>query len=302
MSPHRLKSYSLLLIVSAIWGIATPIIKFTLGEFSPLIFLFYRFSVSTFLAIVLFITIGFKIPKKPKNLLLMLLYGFTTSTLSLGLLFFGLKDTTVLDSSLITLANPLIITLAGMIFLNERVTKRERLGIAIAVVGTVLTVIEPVLQNTNGAGFSGNILIVGYVLINTLGVVLAKKLLRQGTDPLTMTNFSFIIGFVTLLPFALPEVLSSGFGIITSPSFEYHLGVIYMAVISGSLAYYLSNKAQKTIEISEQSLFAYLYPVFSMPLAVFWLGEKITPLFIIGATVIATGVLLAEYKMNLKKV
>ena len=69
-----------------------------------------------------------------------------------------------------------------------------------------------------------------------------------------------------------------------------------MAIVSGSLAYYLFNKAQKTIEISEASVFSYLYPLFSAPLAVLWLGESITPVFIIGGIIIAIGVTIAEVK------
>lgn len=71
-----------------------------------------------------------------------------------------------------------------------------------------------------------------------------------------------------------------------------------MALLSGSLAYFLFNKAQKTIEIGEASLFAYLYPIFSTPLAVLWLGEKITPIFMVGAIIIALGVFVAEVKKN----
>ncbi|NTV79075.1 MAG: EamA family transporter [Clostridiales bacterium] len=38
------------------------------------------------------------------------------------------------------------------------------------------------------------------------------------------------------------------------------------------------------------------YPIFAAPLAVIWLGEKITPVFIIGAIIIAVGVFIAEVK------
>ena len=69
-----------------------------------------------------------------------------------------------------------------------------------------------------------------------------------------------------------------------------------MAFLSGSLAYYLGNKAQKTIEIGDAAVFSYLYPIFSTPLAVLWLGEKITPMFIIGGIIITIGVVMAEIK------
>ena len=54
MNPARLRAYLMLLVVAVIWGIATPIIKYTLEGFSPVIFLTYRFGISTVIAIVIF--------------------------------------------------------------------------------------------------------------------------------------------------------------------------------------------------------------------------------------------------------
>jgi drug/metabolite transporter (DMT)-like permease len=296
MNPARKRAYIELLIVAIIWGAATPIIKYTLGGFDSVTFLTYRFGLSTLFAVLSFLYLKARLPKDKQILKKLLCYAFLTSTVSLGFLFFGLENTTALDASLITLANPILITVAGAIFLRERVTKREKLGMTIALAGTLLTVIEPLLQNHGGQiRLSGNVLIVGYLISTAWGAVLAKQLLRSGVSPIVMTNTSFIVGFLSLLPFFLATnsqpVLS-----ITSVAWPYHLGVFYMAFLSGNLAYYLGNKAQKTVEIGEASLFSYLYPVFSTPLAVLWLGEKITPIFVLGGVIIVAGVILAEMK------
>jgi drug/metabolite transporter (DMT)-like permease len=298
MSRSRLHAYIMLLIVAAIWGIASPVIKFTLGGFDALTFLTYRFGLSTAVAIATFAIVGWHIPKNPITFLKVLVYGFLTSTVSLGFLFFGLENTTVLDSALITLMLPLAVSAAGIRFLNEHVTKREKIGISIAMAGTILTVIEPLLQNGHSQiRLTGNLMIVGYVVATVIGTVLGKRLLRTGVRPLTLTNFSFIVGFITLLPVLfLMRIPSEIWSSVLEISPAYHSGVWYMALLSGSFAYFLSNKAQKSIEIGEQSLFSYLYPLFSVPLAVWWLGETITVLFVIGAAVIAIGVFIAETK------
>ena len=292
-----MRAYFYLFVVAVVWGIAEPVIKYTLGGFSPLIFLTYRFFLSSLASVFLFFIFGFHLPKDPKTKIELLFYGLITSTFSLGLLFLGMEKTTVLDTVLITLIGPLIVSIAGVRFLNERITKREKAGMAIALIGTFLTVVEPFLQNGHSfSRFSGNILIVFYLAVSTIGVVLGKKLLRKNVDPLTLTNTSFIVGFISLIPFALPQILSSNFRVLTSVASPFHLGVIYMAFVSGSFAYFLSNKAQKTIEIGEASVFAYLYPIFAAPLAVVWLGEKVTPLYIFGALIVAFGVIIAEIK------
>ncbi|MDP3994763.1 MAG: EamA family transporter, partial [bacterium] len=76
----------------------------------------------------------------------------------------------------------------------------------------------------------------------------------------------------------------------------FHLGVLFMALISGNLAYSLWIKGQKTIEIGEAALFNYLYPVFAIPLAILWLKETVTIPFVIGAIIIVIGVFIAEIK------
>lgn len=297
MAP-RTKAYIELLIVTAIWGVAGAIIKFTLQGFDSLTFLTYRFAVSTVVALIAFAVLGIHLPKDNEVRKKLLLYGFLTSTVSLGFLFFGLENTTVLDMSLITLANPLLVTIAGTYFLNEHVTKKEKLGISIALVGTLLTVVEPLIQNGHGSiKLSGNVLLVGYLLASAWSAVVAKEILRKEVSPFLMSNVSFIIGFLSFLPVLL--FLRPKFDIwhlVYNISPAYHAGVFYMALVSGTLAYFLSNKAQKTIEVGKAAIFSYLYPIFSTPLAVFWLGEKVTSLFILGAIVVACGVAIAETK------
>ncbi|KKU12144.1 MAG: hypothetical protein UX19_C0006G0020 [Candidatus Woesebacteria bacterium GW2011_GWA1_45_8] len=297
MNPYRLHAYGLLLVVAIIWGVASPVIKFTLGGISALPFLTYRFGLSAALAIVLMLLSGLRLPKNV-NLWQLLLYSFLTSTVSLGLLFLGLENTTVLDATLISAVSPLLVALAGVIYLKEHVTTKEKIGMGIAFLGTLLTIIEPIFKNGIGiAEFKGNILVFAYLLASTWATVLAKKLIREGAHEITLTNYSFVVGFVTILPLALLFYGVSPFvGSVASLGLPYHLGVWFMALGSGTLAYTLWARAQKTIEIGEAGLFAYLSPIFAAPLAVFWLKEKITATFVIAAILITLGVIIAEFK------
>lgn len=297
MNPHRKKAYFELLIASVIWGVAGPIIKYTLGGLSTLNFLTYRFALSVFAAVVISIVGKTRLLPKGKNLWLAILYGFITSTVALGLLFFGLEKTTALDMTFLTLLEPLLITIAGTIFLKERVTKIEKVGIGLALLGSLITTLQPLFETQEHLSqISGSALIFVYLFVNAASVVIAKKLIRAGESAITLTNTSFIVGFISILPLSL--VFSDPINAVSNLAFPYHLGVIFMAFISGNLAYILWVKAQKTIEIGEASLFGYLYPLFATPLAVFWLGEKITPTFIVGAAIITIGVIIAEYKKS----
>ena len=113
-----------------------------------------------------------------------------------------------------------------------------------------------------------------------------------------MTTYMFVLGFVTTLPFAIIEtkgILNLLLMISLAP-LKAHLGVWYMAVISGSLAYFLYQEGQKKIEASEATLFGYLSPLFAAPLAIFWLKEQVTLPFIVGTAIVILGVFVAEYR------
>lgn len=297
MNPARKKAYLLLLIATAIWGVAGAIIKFTLGGIPPLLFLVYRFAISSALALLIFPK-SLRLPKNPKVLVWLLVNALFTSTIGLGLLFFGLNNSTVLDMLLITLMAPLLAAESGVRFLHERVTTREKIGMGIALLGTIFIVIEPLISAVgDGLKTSGNALLLLYLLSTIVPVILTKKLLRVKVKPVTITNMEFLVGFLTLFPFALLKYGAHGMinTLRVTPT-QFHLGVFYMALLSGSLAYNLYNKAQKTIEVGEAAVFSYLYPLFAAPLAVLWLGEKINSRFIAGGITIALGVVIAEYK------
>src|SRR3989344_6747827 len=117
MNTHRLQAYGMLLVVSIIWGIAGPVIKFTLGEFPPLIFLSYRFAISTAIALVYFSTTNNRLPTKSKDVSLVALYSLLAVSIGLGLLFFGFDKTTSLTGSLLTAMSPIAIVAAGGLFL-----------------------------------------------------------------------------------------------------------------------------------------------------------------------------------------
>lgn len=297
MNPVRKRAYIELLIVSLIWGMAAPIIKYTLEGFSPGIFLTYRFFISAIIAIFFFIFFGIKLPKDKKTIIFVLLYGLIFTSIGLGLLFLGINKTSSIDSNLISAMSPIVIAIAGVLFLKEHVTKKESMGFLIALTGTFIMIVEPVFKNgASFGGLEGNLLVFASVISGAFTSVLSKKILRKGVDAITVTNLSFIVGFIAFAPFILPSMFNTNFQAITSVPFSYHLGVFYMAALSGTFAYILWHRAQKSIEISEVGLFAYLYPVFGIPLAVVWLNEKITIPIIIGSIIIAIGVFLAEYK------
>src|SRR3990172_8439465 len=178
MSRNRLLAYLALLATAVLWGAAGPVIKFPLGGIPALPFLTYRFALSAVLALIAIPFGGLKLPRDRKTILLAILYGFLTSTVALGLLFLGLEKTTVLDMTLLAVIGPLLIVAAGELFFHEMVPRREKIGIGIVLIGTILTVLEPLLKKgTAISQLQGNALIFLSLLVGTASAVLVKDLM-----------------------------------------------------------------------------------------------------------------------------
>jgi drug/metabolite transporter (DMT)-like permease len=298
MTAQRIHAYMLLLFVSFIWGAAVVIIKYTLGGIAPLPFLSYRLLISAIIGAIALLLFRYPYPKSGKTWFAITIYSFLSTTFSLGFLFLGLNTTTVLNITILSLAAPLIAQYAGVVFLHEKISKREKIGTGIAAIGTIITLLEPLLENGLAfGGLTGNILVLTYLVGDIASVILLKKMLKEKIDPIMLTNVSFVIGLLTLLPITIVFLGIPQFAnMITTLPVEYHLGVLYMAIFSGTIAYALRAKAQKAIDVGEASLFAYITPLFSAPLALIFLKEEITPLFVIGGIIVAIGVVIAEWR------
>lgn len=295
MTAHRTKAYIYLLLVAGIWGAAGSVIKFTLKGLDPVSFLAYRFLIASIFSVVYFLVTKYKFPKG--TFLPSVLYGFLAFPVALGLLFLGLSKTTVLDTTLIGLISPLLLIFGGAIIFRDHVTRREKLGILIVLLGSLFSTLFPVFNGISKSNLSGNALIYMFLIADASSSLLAKSLSRKNVDSLALVNLGLIVATLTTLPYAIftkgfSELLTQ----ITTLNLSFHLGVWYMALLSGTLAYLLYVDAQKSIEVSEAAIFRYLQPLFGVPLAIFWLGEKFTPHFIFGAAVVTIGIIIAEKK------
>jgi drug/metabolite transporter (DMT)-like permease len=295
----RLKAFLYLTLTALIWGAAGPVIKFTLKEIDPLPFLAYRMGISAVFSAAFFlikIAKGRHFRNLRANFPLAALYGFLAVPVALGILFFGLDRSTVLDLTLIGVAGPILVTLGGAFFFHDHITHREKIGISVVILGVLLNSFSSLFGSPSSLRLTGNLLLFIFLFADAGSILLAKKILQKKVRSGNLANLSFIIGAIVTIPIAL-LVLGPAFinSIIMLPP-QYHLGVWYMALLSGNLAYFLYVRGMRSIEVSEAVLFNYLQPVFTIPLAIFWLGESLSPSFIVGAAIIIIGLIIAERK------
>ncbi|MEK7577200.1 MAG: DMT family transporter [Patescibacteria group bacterium] len=294
----QLTATLMLLLVSLIWGAASPVVKHTLTWFDPWLFLTYRFFISTLIAIPYLYVTQTPFPKKTSDQLLLLGTSIISAPLTLFLFFEALTKTTALSGSLITAAGPLFLILGGVLFFRDIIRKNEKIGISIVILGVLLTVLGPI---ESFGKLEGNILMLLAVITDVVAALLSKEAMKRGINATLVAQFQFIVGFIVFVPLLLlrqsPETIVTT--LIQAPQ-EAHLGALFMAIFSGTIAYTLRNIAIKTIEVSESALYQYLQPLWSAILAVLWLQESITPSYILGGIIIALGVIVAENRRHIR--
>lgn len=296
----RLSAYLFLLLASIIWGVAGVVIKYTLQFLSPFQFLFWRFLLTSIITLPIFIwhlkTHPLKLSWLPKIALL----GLLVTTLSLSFVFLGFDRTSAIEGTLLTALSPIFIVAGGVIFLKEKVTNQEKIGITIAVIGTAFTVLQPLLHDgIKGSSVLGNTLLLLSNISWMAFVLLSKKWEGQGLHPLHITSLSFFIGTVTFLPIAAIEGgVTPSLAQIPTQALP---GIFFMSIFSSLIAYTAYEIGLSRVEASEADIFNYLYPLWAAPLAFLWLGELITIPFLLGAATIALGVAIAEYRPALFK-
>jgi len=292
VTKNRKKAYLALLTTSILWGLSPPVIKYTLGFISPELFLFWRFVVAVvIIAIPLAITL-IKNKNQLKHFKKIIFYGFLGTPLTLYLLFLGIKRTSAIDASVISIISPIMIVLGGAFFLKEKVAKPEKIGISLALAGTLVTILQPLI--ISGTSFvqnlKGNLLVLGGTFAWAAFSLLVKKEAKGKIEPFILSSSSFIVGLLFFLPLAWHQ------------NFAFHIGalpgIIFMAIFGSIIAYFASTYGISKIEVSEATVFTYLQPLFAVPLAAVWLKESISFPFLIGAGLIGLGVFIAESRQK----
>jgi len=171
----------------------------------------------------------------------------------------------------------------------------------VAITGTTLTIFQPLLESKTNffAHLEGNFLVLLGTLVWVIFVILAKK--YRHLDPFLLSALSFVIGLITLTPlvaFKINSILTFNFSLLTF-NLNAIYGILFMAIFSSVIAYFTHIYGLSKIEASEAEIFTYLQPIFAIPISIIFLKETITLPFILGALLIAAGVVICEYRQKI---
>jgi drug/metabolite transporter (DMT)-like permease len=215
--------------------------------------------------------------------------GLVGYGISLGFQFVGTDLSTAANGSLVTSATPAFVLLFAALILKEKITPRRLLALVVATLG-VLAVIDPRTAQLSSQLFWGNLSLVAAALTWALYSVLVRKVTRD-VDVLTTSLVAFAGGLPVCLPLGAWEAARQGYGPIT---WGVAAGVLFLGIVSTALAMVLWNTAFARLEAGVAALTFFAQPVVGTVLGALFLGDEITPLFLVGGVLIGIGLIISR--------
>ncbi|WP_353510379.1 EamA family transporter [Intrasporangium sp.] len=278
----RPRHAALAVLVALIWGSNFVAIRVGLDDVPPLLFLAIRFVVVCIPA-VFFI----KRPALPWRDLLLI--GAFVSLGQFALLYVGIHLGMPPGlSSLVLQAQVLFTVVIAAVWLRERPSRRQLLGVSLGAAGLVVIAV--------GRGLSSPLLPLVVVILAAVSWAIGNVLTRRvgKVSGLGLTVWS---GLVVPLPaLALswviegPEAIANG---LAAFGWEAAASTAYTAYLSSLVGYGIWNTLLSRHPVASVTPFAMLVPVFGMAAAALAFGERPTLLELLGGLVLLAGVATA---------
>lgn len=289
----QITTISALITTVFFWGLSFIAIKIVLTSFSPILYMFLRFSLASLLFLFILLIQGF--PRLDRHTHFRL---FLTGLFEPGLYFYfetlGLTRTTASNASIILATTPIMVMVLARIFLGEQIHRKSIYAIILSIAGMCLLAISESGTSGGTSSLLGDLLILAAASSAACYIVCAKDL-GNALSSLVITSFQVFYGTFMFLPFFIYKYSSLNWNAITLKSL---LALIFLALFCTVGGYFLYNYALTKIPATRASLFLNGVPVVTTLAAVPVLGEHLTYLQIIGGILVLTAVFAANLPSN----
>ena len=204
--------------------------------------------------------------------------------------FLSLRYTDVANTAIINALSPVLTGFAAALVIGERLSRRNHLGVVIALVGVLVLLSRGDMQTFTRFSFNkGDVLMLLSVVSWMIYALLVKTMVSRYSS-FTLTFYSTLSGVLILVLLAPRE---SALDQIGQMSVESLVSVVYMGVCASGLGYLLYNLSIREIGPTRTSSFVYsVIPLVVAVLAWMFFREAITPIMVASVALILLGLRL----------
>lgn len=288
-----------LAIVTLIVGLSFIFVKIGLREADAYDLLAHRFTIAFILILLLASFRKIKFPKiLSKDWVSILFVSLFYPILFFGFQTVGMETSTASQAGIIFALSPTFTIIAGALFLKEKTTLMQKIGVALSFLG--LAYIFLYKGGIQMESWEGNLFLVLSVLC-TVGYYMIGKRLMQRYDSSSLTAIMISIAFIVFNSIGITRHVTTGdlntfFEPLLEPSFL--LSVLYLGTLSSVVTSFLTNYALTFVPTSSVSIYNNLNPVIAIIGGVIFLSEHLYMHQLIGGLGVISGVVMVLFFKN----
>ena len=286
-----LKAMLILLVLTLIWGLNYPLIKFTSQGISPIFTAAIRSSIASLCGIVYCLWKGHKLFHTDimlfHGLMVGLLFGVEFACIYMGLLY-----TDAARSAIFVYLSPFVTAIGAHFLLRgDRLNLPKLLGLILAF-GGVLSVFSGHPKRAAAAMLLGDLLEVMAAFLWGATTLYIKKFMAQKIHPINT--------FLYQLFFSIPVLFFLSY--LLEPRWVYRVdlpivaSLFYQSIIYGFFSLFIWFKLIHDYPVSRLSAFTFFTPVFGVLSGFLFLGEELTVSLMIGLPLVCLGIFLVNWR------
>ncbi len=267
------------------WSSAFTSARMIVVDAPPMYSLSVRFLISGLIGLAIARALGETLRLTRAQWRATIVFGLCQNAAYLGLNFIAMQWVEASAASIIASTLPLLVAVAGFVFMGDRLKPLAVAGLVAGFGGVVLIM---------GARFQGGLDLfgVGLCIIAALALTVATLALRgasSGGNLMTVVGLQMLIGSAALL---LPALLMEELTVNWTPRLG--LAFTYTTLVPGLLATWVWFKLVQRIGAVRAATFHFLNPFFGVSTAALLLGESLRIVDLIGVAIIMAGILAVQ--------
>lgn len=284
-------SWTILFACNFMWAFHFTSIKLTQDQVGPYFTVWAPMLLATILLGPFVVRDFKKGGKRLSDILIFVQLAALGAFPSQVLMTWGTQYSLASNAAILVLTLPVITAVFAFLILKERMNAARWVSFAIAIIGVALCSTDDIKRVDLSSKYAlGNVLIFLAILGNAYYNVGCKKIAEKYTE-IEMVFYTYLVMCILLTPLVLyyePEM----FGRIPEFTTNTWIGMISLTVFHNFLSMVLFFKALKHLDATQVALSNYLITFMGLPIAAFWLGEKLNSQAIIGGLLVLVSTLI----------
>ncbi len=270
-------------LLAALWGASFLFMRIAAPQFGPLALMLLRCAIGALTLLpILFFTGGMR--DLPPTFGMSAFVGVINSAIPFSLLALAALSLTTGTLSILNATAPIFGAVVAFVWLREKLTMLQTLGLVIGIVGVAILVLAgPADVNLSGATVLGAVLAaLAATFAYGIAANVAKRYLSTRNALANATGSQIGASLVLLIPGVI-------FWPTITPDASAWWSTLLLGVFSTGIAYLLFFRLIKNVGPTRAITVTFAIPVFGMFFGWIYLNEVVNPLMIAGAVIVVLG-------------